>query len=160
MNPALKLPFNPALTHLAESSSGYHKISDAKAHLVSINCWIIFFFFFAGLDMTWILLLTRFWHVCLRAAVLHDPRRRHRFLQKSSRAGCGDRSPYRSGERGDAHRRPAVGSNQQTFAQKHGIKNAGTYLKRLSPNSFCQETNASGATPSRTLACFLCSWTL
>lgn len=45
MNPALKLPFTPALTHLAESSSGYHKISDAKAHLVSINCWIIFFFF-------------------------------------------------------------------------------------------------------------------
>lgn len=45
MNPALKLPFTPALTHLAEGSSGYHKISDAKAHLVSINCWIFFFFF-------------------------------------------------------------------------------------------------------------------
>lgn len=51
MNPALKLPFTPALTHLAENSSGYHKISDAKAHLVSINCWIIFFFCRSGHDL-------------------------------------------------------------------------------------------------------------
>lgn len=45
MNPVLKLPSTPGLTHLAESLPGYHKLSDAKAHLESINCCSFFFFF-------------------------------------------------------------------------------------------------------------------
>lgn len=91
--------------------------------------------------------------------MIGDPRQSHRFLQKSSRAGCGGRPAYRSVPRTgmrtgylqqEAKKREI---NHETFVQMNAVKQTNKHVKSFKgplPNQLCQETNASEASPSCT----------